>query len=924
MTAQFRFISVFILFLVNLLILPFSALQAAGSIPSAPENLTGAISDGVASLAWDIPADDDSIEGYNVYVNNEYAATVATNSIDIDVDEDTLYIFFVVAFDEEPRLYSQASASLTLPESLIPEDLTIPPSAPSDLTGSTDDDTLTLNWQPSTDDEAVVGYNVYRDNQYETTVSTTSYTTVDDGERHSWHIVAFDIRTNFSARSERIVLPDPGPVDTTLPPSVPMGLTGSVQTGEDLDTVTIDWEPSTDDQAVSGYNIYENGQYIATRLSNQYIGSVAAGSSNGFTIVSFDYDGNFSSSSSTLFLPSGSEPVDPGLPPTVPEGLIGDVDTSDGQAQVTLFWEASTSTAGVAGYNVYLNDDYLKTVLSPTFTDTVSGEDTFTYSVVAFDQFGNYSAKSSPLTLLADVGQPPFFSDLDDQTLYVDQPWELVLRPVDVDGDAVGIAVADLPADVEFIDNMDGSRSLAWTPGTDDTGSYEIILTAFDLLNVDLQTTQTITLEVLDDRITPDPTFSLSIAQAPYNLLEGSDLGVNIPITVQRGIDSTSPITLTAEPDNPVDGKNITSSFSIDTLSIDDTQSELYLALGIDVLPIAPHQRRYLISATDGVTTETVSVTMAVTPVARDDIYLLIGQSNMVGFSEDDAKQAAPGGVDERNPRIRQANVERNHSALYATGSDYTDISVNFRSPAFVLAEDPLHEPVDPDTLTKTGTRIGMPMSFAKQAILATTRNIVLVPAAWPSSGFCDTQVLSAHWNPLPTTNPVLGNTLLFDRAVARVNQTLQETGGILRGILWHQGESDEKAECAPFYEDNLIDMVAQLRTVIDEDARGSQARGPQANIPFIAGTMSKGIDERGDFSEFLPGKSTVDSVHRNIASLIPFSDVVLNDDLVPANGYPCGENSCIHFGAAALREMGARAFTALTQAAQNQEAVRE
>ena len=56
----------------------------------------------------------------------------------------------------------------------------------------------------------------------------------------------------------------------------------------------------------------------------------------------------------------------------------------------------------------------------------------------------------------------------------------------------------------------------------------------------------------------------------------------------------------------------------------------------------------------------------------------------------------------------------------------------------------------------------------------------------------------------------------------------------------------------------------------------GEDARGVDANVPFVVGTMSKGNDERGDLSDFTPGKQTVDSVHKNIANLVPRSEVVL------------------------------------------------
>ena len=54
-----------------------------------------------------------------------------------------------------------------------------------------------------------------------------------------------------------------------------------------------------------------------------------------------------------------------------------------------------------------------------------------------------------------------------------------------------------------------------------------------------------------------------------------------------------------------------------------------------------------------------------------------------------------------------------------------------------------------------------------------------------------------------------------------------------------------------------------------------------------------------------------MDRVHREVAGLIPYADVVNNDDLVPPS-YPCGQSSCVHFGAAALREQGYRFDAAL------------
>lgn len=905
---------------ITLLLLWFVSLSAfaAGQAPTQPQNLSGDISTNTVSLSWEESLDvDDTVKGYNVYRNNAYIDTVFDTAYTGPVEPNTLYSFYVVAFDEVPRQYSAASESVTLPEALVPSDLTIPPTIPSALSGEIDGTSVTLQWNASTDDEAVLGYNVYQNNQYLTTVSEPSYSgTVTEGATASFYIVAFDTRRNFSQQSSNITLPDRGPVDTTIRPEPPENLAGDVQEGDSTDTVTLTWDEAFDDQAVAGYNIYRDAEYIATRFSTKYVGQVTAGSRNAFSIVTFDFDGNFSVASDSLILPVGPGSTNPGVPPSVPTGLAGITNTANGQTTVVLSWDPSTSVADVAGYNVYRNNDYLTTVRDTTFTDTVEAGQAFSYSVVAFDNFNNFSSQSERLSLLGSANQAPFFSDLSDQNLRVGELFELRLSPVDLDGGAAGILTSTLPSGMENIDNRDGTRSLRWTPNSSDVGRFDITLTVFDLTNIDLRTSETITLTVTSEGTGPaNAPFTISIAQAAYNLREGDTSGIQIPVTLNRQPDFNGTVSLSVEGVNGSERSLTSMNFSNRELEAGELQSTLSLSLAIDVLPIQASQRRFTIIARDGDATDTASVTVAVSPVERDDIYLLIGQSNMVGFSEAGAKQAGVGQPDATNLRIRQLNVTANESSRFVSPADFSSASVNIAAPLFVPAEDPLHVPVDPNSLSKEGDTIGLGLSFAKQALNGTTRNIVLVPAAWAGTGFCGNTSLDAHWNATTPTDPALGNTLLFDRALSRVNSAIQETGGILRGILWLQGEADRSEECAASYEQNLVNLVEQLRSQITVDARGSDARGPDASIPFVAGTLSRGNDARGDFGNKGGGTLVVDNVHRSISSLVPYSEVSLHDDLVPSNGFSCGNGSCIHFGSDALREMGFRFFDALVRA---------
>jgi len=412
--------------------------------------------------------------------------------------------------------------------------------------------------------------------------------------------------------------------------------------------------------------------------------------------------------------------------------------------------------------------------------------------------------------------------------------------------------------------------------------------------------------------------FDLKQTDEAIELVEGDAKGSDLPISIERlnGFDGV--VSLNVETETPTDTNGLTLSLTRQSMVLGESTSTINAKLDISALPRLPEERRIIITANSDEYSEQVVVTLQITPVQRDDIYLLIGQSNMVGVSEDQAKEAAPGQADEPNTRIIQANVSVNNEKLIANNQSFIDVQSNFVSPFFTLAEDPLHQPRRSDSGEKSRTRVGMGLSFAKAALPYTTQKIVLVPAAWSSSAFCNTQIPSAHWNPKATDNSALGNTLLFDRALQRLNVTLTETGGIFRGILWHQGESDSNETCAPLYQENLELMVKAFRQRATVDARGSAARKADSNIPFVVGTMSKGRDNESDYSRFSEPKAMVDETHRTVGSWLTHAAFTNNDDLVPDNGFPCGK-SCVHFGAAALREMGPRMHDALVQATQSQ-----
>jgi len=390
-------------------------------------------------------------------------------------------------------------------------------------------------------------------------------------------------------------------------------------------------------------------------------------------------------------------------------------------------------------------------------------------------------------------------------------------------------------------------------------------------------------------------------------------------VEVIRNDSHNRTVTLAAEGQSAADARQLRWQFVDASIGADENSTNLNLQLDLSRHPILAENRILRIVAADADLAPVVAeLTLIVQPTTSPDIYLLAGQSNMLGFSEPTAKLVGPGQPDEPIARIKQLNVTGNDQENFSTESDFTDpASMAAADPRYVNAVDPLHDGFDTRILGKESRFIGPGLSFAKRALQDTTAEIFLVPTAWSDTGFCrrgTNAFESLGWlsNNNRSDDESFSGTLLHDRAILRTNQVINETGGILRGILWHQGEADsDDGPCAAAYEENMRDLVNSFRSNIVQDARGPGARGANSDVPFVVGTMSKGSDSRGDQLPFNDFKNIVDGVHRNIANVVSNADFVNNDDLIPP-AFACGEGSCVHFGGDAYREMGARYYDRL------------
>jgi chitodextrinase len=232
-----------------------------------------------------------------VYVDNVYVKTVTSNQTELTgLTQLTTYSIQVQALDAaKNRSVRSAALSVTTRDGLAP-------SVPSGLVSSNITKTgFRVTWTASTDNVAIRSYNVYRNGVYVATVgaSATSYnfSGLPFNETHSVRIMAIDTAGNKSAQSEALseattFTPDP------TPPSAPTNLASS---NVSTTGFRVTWTAATDNVAVTFYNIYRNGAYVATvsgtTLFRNFSGLIG-GTTHNIVVRALDAEGNFTNSTS--------------------------------------------------------------------------------------------------------------------------------------------------------------------------------------------------------------------------------------------------------------------------------------------------------------------------------------------------------------------------------------------------------------------------------------------------------------------------------------------------------------------------------------------------------------------------------------------------------------------------------------------------
>ena len=201
------------------------------------------------------------------------------------------------------------------------------------------------------------------------------------------------------------------------PPSAPNLTTAQ---GNNM-SVNLTWTKPTQFD-LAGYKIYKNGTLLTTINNVNTLtyteSNVSPLISNGYQVTAFDDLGNQSSLSNILYATSTDT-----TPPSKP--TITNVEADDNS--VSIFWNASTDNHQVAGYKIFVNNVYEKTV---TTTNTTIGglfnKTTYTFTVKAVDPSGNESLSDSqngtPIDIYPPYQSPPTLGEVTETSIEIQWP----------------------------------------------------------------------------------------------------------------------------------------------------------------------------------------------------------------------------------------------------------------------------------------------------------------------------------------------------------------------------------------------------------------------------------------------------------------------------------------------------------------------
>lgn len=178
------------------------------------------------------------------------------------------------------------------------------------------------------------------------------------------------------------------------PPTVPTNLALGARTNTSID---FNWTESTDNVAVTGYNVYVDGSLEQTLgvTTQSSLNRLDVNTAYSIEVSAFDAAGNESAKSTAVSMSTANLPD--ATPPTIPLNVLV---TAVSSSTVTLSWSPSSDNVGVTGYKVYVDGLSLVSLGNVTSYQVtgLTQSTTYSFNITAFDAEGNESQFSQTVS----------------------------------------------------------------------------------------------------------------------------------------------------------------------------------------------------------------------------------------------------------------------------------------------------------------------------------------------------------------------------------------------------------------------------------------------------------------------------------------------------------------------------------------------
>ena len=356
------------------------------------------------------------------------------------------------------------------------------PTAPSNLTATVGSATaVQLKWSASSDNNGVARYDIYVNGVklYTTTLLQFTVPDLDTVLFYRFTVRAVDEAGNISAPGNQVTVNTNGKIPLNLPgsPSAVRALAISYT------KIAISWSDTTNNE--TGFEITRSSSSNGTFIN---IGTVLAnttGFSDSGLVASKAYyykvraiaSNGESPYSEVVSATTEALPLTP-IPPT---GLTATVPNN---GNVALAWVDNASNE--TGYQVYRSSDRTTFTLlsslpvnSNAYSDeSAAGAGVYYYFVTALNGSGN---SPSTDTLLVNAGnKAPVLAGITNLFVRKGSTGTLRFTVTDEPGDIVTVSIADKPSFVTLQHPSVGNYTLLASPGSDNSGTYTMVITATD------------------------------------------------------------------------------------------------------------------------------------------------------------------------------------------------------------------------------------------------------------------------------------------------------------------------------------------------------------------------------------------------------------------------------------------------------------